>query len=211
MKDKLKEIHHRAKAIYLKEGIRRNMPLSELCSKLKISEEEYENFFASKANLIRSMLELERDAFMEIFARHDFEGVNAIDILMTVSKEIASQFLEMTASITYSLRKQYPKIYREHFNKRSEFIFDKIKINLTKGINQGIYRNDLSIELLARLYISRLIDIHNPDFFPPDKFSFATLFEVMFDSFIRSIANENGMAYYESKRSELDFGFKKSV
>jgi len=145
---------------------------------------------------------------MDIFDQYDFEGVNAIDILMTVSRELATRFKEMTASISYSLRRLYPRIYQEHFSERSEFIFGKIQINLTKGINQGIYRSDLSIELLARLYISRLIDIHNPDFFPPDKFSFNTLFDVMIDSFIRSIANEKGLAYYEEKRKSLDFEIK---
>ncbi|MCK4361200.1 MAG: hypothetical protein KAV70_05605, partial [Bacteroidales bacterium] len=80
-----------------------------------------------------------------------------------------------------------------------DFIFGKIKINLTKGINQGIYRDDLSIELIARLYISRLTDIHNPEFFPPEKFSFQTFFDVMFENFIRGIAKPEGIKYYEKQ------------
>lgn len=199
------QIHLKAKALYLRESIRKNMPVGELCEKLEITREEFDRYFGSKANMVRKLLQMEREAFMNIFAEYDFEGVNAIDILMTVSRELAKRFKEMTASISYSLRKLYPSIYQEHFSERSEFIFNKIQINLTKGINQGIYRNDLSIELLARLYISRLIDIHNPDFFPPDKFSFNTLFEVMFDSFIRSITNEKGLAYYEEKKKSIDF------
>ena len=66
-----------------------------------------------------------------------------------------------------------------------------------------MYRNDLSIELVARLYIRRLIDLHNPEFFPADKFSFQTLFDVMFDTFIRGISNEKGIAYYEKQKSNL--------
>ena len=81
-----------------------------------------------------------------------------------------------------------------------DFIFSKIKINLQKGISQGIYRDDLSIELVARLYMSRLIDLHNPDFFPPEEFSFDTLFDTMFENFIRSIANEDGLKYWEKKK-----------
>jgi hypothetical protein len=205
MKDRLREILQKAKAYYLKEKIHKNIPVSELCKNLGITKKEYDQYFGSKANLVKKLLQIEREAFMEIFDQYDFEGINAIDILMTVSKEMANRFREMTASISYSLRRLYPRIYQEHFSARSEFIFEKIQINLTKGINQGIYRDDLSIELLARLYISRLIDIHNPEFFPPDKFSFNTLFDVMIDSFIRSIANEKGLVYYEEKRKSLDF------
>ena len=75
-----------------------------------------------------------------------------------------------------------------------------MKINIEKGIRQGIYREDLSIELLARLYISRLIDLHNPAFFPPEKFSFKVLYEVMIDNFIRGIANDEGLVHYKKLR-----------
>jgi hypothetical protein len=105
--------------------------------------------------------------------------------------------------MTFDLKKYYPDIYHKHVDDRIEFIFGKIKINIEKGINQGMYRNDLSIELVARLYIRRLIDLHNPEFFPADKFSFQTLFDVMFDTFIRGIANEKGIAYYEKQKSNL--------
>ena len=74
-----------------------------------------------------------------------------------------------------------------------------------------MYRDDLSIELIARLYISRLIDLHNPDFFPPDKFSFATLFEVMFENFIRGISNEEGIKYYKKQKKSMKFDLQQHI
>ncbi len=135
----------------------------------------------SHEELVEKILEIERQKFEEIFQIHNFEGVNAIDILLIVSKEVAKYYILVTPSITLQLKEKFPKIYQEHFDKRLEFIFNKIQINLTKGIAQGMYREDLSIELLARLYMSRLIDMHNPDLFPPEKFSFETLFALMFE------------------------------
>ncbi len=151
------------------------------------------------------LLELERQKFEDIFARHDFEGWNAIDILLTVSKEVAKNFILVSPAITIHLKVKYPKIYQEHFEKRLEFIFMKIQINITKGINGGMYRDDLSIELLGRLYLSRLIDIHNPDLFPPEKFSFDTLFNVMFQDLIRSIGTPEGIKYFEKKIKSVKF------
>jgi hypothetical protein len=42
--------------------------------------------------------------------------------------------------------------------------------HIEQGIQQGVYRQDLSVELVSRIYISRLIDIHNPDFFRQTNF-----------------------------------------
>jgi hypothetical protein len=121
-----------------------------------------------------------------------------------VSKAIQDNFTDISPSVTLDLNKYYPEIYRKHVDFRIEFIFEKIKINLEKGIKQGMYRDDLSTELVARLYIRRLIDLHNPEFFPADQFSFETLFDVMFDNFIRGIANEKGILYYEQQKMKVN-------
>ncbi len=178
---------------------------TEIEQKTGIKKEELKQLVKNKEELVEKILELERQKFEEIFLTHDFEGVNAIDILLIVSKEMAKYFVLISPSITMHLKEKYPKIYQDHFDKRLEFIFGKIQINITKGINQGIYRDDLSIELLARLYLSRLIDIQNPDLFPPEKYSFKMLFEVMFEDLVRSIAKPEGIAYFEKKIKSVKF------
>jgi hypothetical protein len=183
---------------------------AEIEQKTGIKKEEIQSLMSSKEDLVVKILEIERQKFEEIFIIHDFEDVNAIDILLTVSKELAKNFLLISPAITIHLKEKYPNIYQEHFDKRLQFIFNKIQINITKGINQGIYREDLSIELLARLYLSRLIDIHNPDLFPPEKFSFEKLFEVMFEDLVRSIAKPEGIAYFEEKIKSVIFEVDKS-
>jgi hypothetical protein len=179
--------------------------LDEISRRTGVPKEEILKYFSGEEELVEKALEFERLRFEEIFKIHDFEGVNAIDILLTVSKEVADKFLDVSPSVTFVLKKHFPDIYQKHFELRRDFIYGKIQINLTKGINQGMYRDDLSIELVARLYLSRLIDLHNPDFFPPEKFSFETIFNVMFESLIRSIAKPEGLEYYEKKRKSIRF------
>jgi hypothetical protein len=183
----------------------RNLTLNNICKNLNISKEELKKYVSSEAELVEKVLELERESFKSIFDEHNFEDVNAIDILLIVSQEMNGRFRDLTPSVTFDLKTLYPEIYQRHFELRIEFIFSKIKINIEKGIRQGMYRQDISIELLARLYISRLIDLHNPVFFPPDKFSFPLLFEVMFENFIRGIANDDGLAYFKKRRKSYRF------
>ncbi|HNQ82766.1 MAG TPA: hypothetical protein PLW31_10700 [Bacteroidales bacterium] len=170
-----------------------------------IPEKVIRSCFSNEAELVEKVLDFERHRFEEIFKIHDFEGVNAIDILLTVSKEVAEKFMDISPSVTFVLKRHFPEIYQQHFILRRDFIYEKIKINLSKGISQGMYRDDLSIELVARLYLSRLIDLHNPDFFPAEEFSFDTLFNVMFENFIRGIAKPEGLSYYEKKKKCFKF------
>ena len=183
----------------------RDITMRQLAERINVEYEVLKQHFRNKAELVRAALAYEREGFKNIFDTYDFEGTNAIDILMIVSKEVSQRYRQVNPALTTQLKKYYPDLYEEHLQARIDFIFTKITINLTKGINQGMYRQDLSIELVARLYISRLLDIHDPSFFPPERFSFGTLFRVMFEDFVRSIASQEGLKYWEERRSKVDF------
>lgn len=204
IQDELKPILETIRRKALEVGVR-NLSVDKLEPMIGADYSILKKYVRSNEDLVAKTLELEREKFAEIFLEYDFEGMNAIDILLIVSRELAQKFYDVSPSITHELKGMFPEIYQHHFEERIRFISDKIRINLTKGISQGMYRNDLSIELIARLYISRLIDIHNPDFFPPEAFSFKTLFDQMFESLVRSVATTQGLAYFEQQKNSAGF------
>lgn len=204
IQEELKPLLETIRRKALEVGVR-NLSIDKLEPMIGNDYEILKKYVRSNEELVAKTLELEREKFAEIFIEYDFEGMNAIDILLIVSRELAQKFYDISPSITHELKGLFPEIYQHHFDERIRFISDKIRINLTKGINQGMYRSDLSIELIARLYISRLIDIHNPDFFPPEAFSFQTLFDQMFESFVRSVATSDGLTYFEQQKNSAGF------
>ena len=205
MEHSIVEILDRVRDLFFKYGVR-SISMNDICKEVGISRNKIYSIFATKNELVEKLLELERENFEIIFDTDRFDGeVNAIDILLMVSKEVGNKFTDISPSMTFDLKKFYPEIYHKHIDERIEFIFDKIKINLEKGIKQGVYRDDLSVELVSRLYIRRLMDLHDPEIFPVDKFSFQTIFDVMFDNFIRGIANEKGIEYYENQEKITSF------
>jgi TetR/AcrR family transcriptional regulator, cholesterol catabolism regulator len=177
-----------------------DISFDDIARELDISKEVIYTYFESKPILVESILEHERNTFNKIFDEYDFEDQNAIDILLIVSKEISQSYEILNPLLSIELKKFYPEVYERQFNKKRDFIFEKIKINIDKGINQGYYRNDLSIELIARLYILKLMDIHDPENFIPDDLSFEKFFDLMFESLIRGIANPKGIEYYEQRK-----------
>lgn len=198
MEEKLKAILVKARDVSFTYGIR-SMSMDDISGKLGISKSTLYKYVKNKTDLVEKILEFEREGFKKIFLDYDFEGVNAIDILLIVSKEVSKNFQNVNPSITFELKKYYPEIYQKHIDERTNFIFEKIQINLHKGISQGMYREDLSIELAARLYISRLLDLLNEELFPTEKFSFQTLFNFMFENWVRGIAKPEGIAYFEKQ------------
>ena len=161
--------------------------------------------FGNESRLVEEILNYEQQNLENIFADFDFGGANAIDGLLGVSMEISNKFVNIIPSITFDLRLLFPEVRQKFVEKRISFVNSKIKSNFAQGMSQGMYRPDLSAELVSRIYISRLIDLHNPDFFPNETISFTVLFDVMFDTFIRGICTDEGIKYYERKIKGMKF------
>lgn len=203
MDQELKSLISRIRSIANENGIEA-VSLEKLYEHPRIPDELLEQYFQTNEVLAEKILADERNKFEEIFVEHDFEGYNdAIDILFTVVIEMARKFYHLSPSVTYKYQKLYPEIYQKHIEERINFIYGKIQINLQKGISLGFYRDDVSIELVARLYIRRLIDLHDTDNFPPEQFSMETMFIQMFERFVRSVATEKGIAYFEAKKKKM--------
>lgn len=161
--------------------------------------------FGNESGLVEAVLNCEQQNLENIFSEFDFSSANAIDGLLKVSKEISNKFVNILPSITFDLRLLFPEVRQKFVEKRINFVNAKIKTNFEQGMRQGMYRPDLSAELVSRIYMSRLIDLHNPDFFPNETISFSVLFDVMFDTFIRGICTEEGKIFYEKKIKCMKF------
>jgi hypothetical protein len=200
MDQELKSIITKIRTIANEKGIEA-ISLEMLYKNPDIPDDVLEKYFLDNETLAEKILEDERSHFEEIFVEHNFDGYNdAIDILFTVIIEMARKFYHLSPSVTYKYQQRYPEVYQKHIEERINFIYGKIQINLQKGISLGFYRDDVSIELVARLYIRRLIDLHDTDNFPPENFSMETMFIQMFERFVRSVATEKGIAYFEKKK-----------
>jgi hypothetical protein len=167
-----------------------------------VPAEMVDKYIKDNKHLAKLILQNERNHFESIFTKFDFEQKNAIDTLFTVSKEIADNFNKLSPALTHQYRQMFPEIYQENFDLKAEFVYQKIFLHFKKGIWEGLYRDDVSIELVARGFISRLIDLHNPENFPPKEFSFSTVFYHMMENFVKSIATEKGLEYWEEKKKK---------
>lgn len=168
-----------------------------------IDADIFNKYIHSDKDFIDQVLELELTKFAEIFTENNFVGMNAIDAFLVVSRELAKKFYKISPIVTHEVKDLYPDIYEHHLQGRIDLVSQKVKDNLECGMGQNMYRNDISSELIARLYISRVIDIHNPIYFPPETYSFNMLFQQMVDSFIRSVATQEGLAYFEKQKKSF--------
>jgi len=198
MDERVERILSESLRLFKKNGIR-SVSMDDVSKELGMSKKTIYQFFANKSELVESVLNHMHDKEQLPCLGEAAANMNAIDILLAVSKNVSVQLKDMNPINAYELQKYYPAIYREFVIRKRDHVFEQVKQNFTQGIAEGIYRNDLDIDLVARLYIQKLVDVHDPEFLSSVNFGFEKVFQVMFDNHIRGIANAEGLAYYEKQ------------
>jgi TetR/AcrR family transcriptional regulator, cholesterol catabolism regulator len=200
---KVERILSESLRLFKKNGIR-SVSMDDVSKELGMSKKTIYQYVANKAELVEMVLNYLREKERTICIEGDIKQMNAIDILLAVSINVSKELKDMNPINAYELQKYYPSIYREFIMKKRDHVYEQVKQNFEQGIAEGIYRNDLDIDLVARLYIQKLIDVHDPEFLSSGNFSIEKVFQVMFDNHIRGIANAEGLTYYEKQTKLLN-------
>lgn len=203
MDEKLDHILSESLRLFKKNGIR-SVTMDDISKELGMSKKTIYQHFANKTELVEKVLNHMLVKESTVCVNEAELKLNAIDVLLAVSRNVSKQMKDLNPINAFELQKYYPALFREFVNKKRDHVFLQVKQNFAQGISEGIYRNDLDIDLVARLYIQKLVDVHDQEFLASVNFGFEKVFQVMFDNHIRGIANAEGLAYYEKQTNTLN-------
>ena len=199
---KVRNIPDRSREIFMKYGIR-SVSMDDISRELGMSKKTLYQHFLNKSDLVKQVLLFNQEDFERKISNILNENHNAVDDLLYISLIINSHMEEVNQAFTFDLQKYYPDLYREFLDKKRNFASHYLTNNILKGIRENLYRSDLNVELLAKLYVQKIEDLHDPQFYDREKISFGEVFQVMFENHIRGIANENGIKYFEDRKKTL--------
>jgi AcrR family transcriptional regulator len=203
MDERFKNIIGKTLDLFKKYGIR-SVSMDDIARELSISKKTIYQYVSNKEDLIAEVLEYENDTLKVLIDNLENDEVNAIDALLEVSLFFSKEIRETNPVLSFDLNKYYPELYRKHVNEKREFGYKKIYNNLLIGKSQGLFREELNPELVARLYVQKIEDVMDPEFLDSAKFSFETVFKVMFENHIRGISNPTGIEYYEKQVKKMN-------
>lgn len=202
MNEKLTLILQTSGQLFKKYGIR-SISMDDIAREIGMSKKTLYQYVENKPDLIEKLLAHHVDDSQACIVE-DHKDLNAIDILLRVSMKVSEEMKDFNPVVAFDLEKFYPALYKSFVMAKREHVYKHIKENLEQGIKENIYRSDIDADLVAKLYVQKLRDVHDPDFLSSVEFSQEKVFQVMFENHIRGISNAEGIAYYERKMNELN-------
>jgi len=133
----------------------RSVTMDDIARELGISKKTLYQSVENKADLLEQIFRMhmreERAAMEEIRNATS----DAVEEMLGIGRYVVEKVSGISPNMIYDLQKYYQPQWRRMKAEMQEHVHSVITDNLQRGIAQGLYRKDLSPDIVARLYVGK--------------------------------------------------------
>jgi len=122
---------------------------------------------------------------------------DAIDEMLQIAKHVLARLRSYSPTVLYDLQKYYKDIWQLLQNHHRKKIYAVIRDNIENGMKQGLYRDNLNADIIAKLYVSKTIIVSDEELFPLQQYNKEDLFKEYIEYHIHGIASKKGLKLLE--------------
>ena len=156
MKDK---IINKAKEMFLRLGFK-SITMDDIACEMCISKKTIYKYFSNKDILIEESIQAVHKEIRATLNKIAEENFNAIEENFEVKRMFREMFKSAESSPIYQLKKHYPEIYDKVLSMQVSVCEDCFRQNITKGIREGLYRENLDVDNYIKFYYTLIFNIN---------------------------------------------------
>ncbi|MGL2965185.1 TetR/AcrR family transcriptional regulator [Flavobacterium sp. XGLA_31] len=190
------KIIQKATDMYLTLGFK-SVTMDDIASEMGISKKTIYQHFENKNSLVEAVT---MNLFETISCGIDAiltMGKNPIEELFVIKDFVLKNLKNESTSPIYQLQKYYPQIHKTLMSRQFDKMGDCVLVNLKKGMEQNLFRDDINVELIARFYFAGMTSIKDAELFNPIQFSTKEVQEAYLEYHLRGICTSKGVAILE--------------
>lgn len=170
----------------------KSVTMDDLANAMGISKKTIYSHFINKTDLVEVTTMTMSDTIKQGIEAIISLEKNPIEELYEIKRFIMDQLKDEKSSPLYQLQKYYPKIHTVLKQKQFESMQVCVEQNVRRGMAQGIYRESLNVEFVARIYFLGAMGIKDNELFPTKFFSTMQLMDHFLEYHLRAIVNPKG-------------------
>lgn len=187
-----KEIIKATLPLFLKIGFK-NVTMDDVARNMSISKKTIYEHFENKKALIEAAVNT-----LILNVGHEVEVIqkaaeNPIAAIYKVKTMVLQYLRDEENSPQIQLQKYYPEIYQKFKFKEFDLLGNHFRSSLQQGIEMNLFRQDIDIDFISRIYFSGLRNIRDIQLFPRTQFQIEELMGLFFEYHLRGISTDKGI------------------
>ena len=207
MNAELENIVERVLCLYRKFGIK-SVTMDDVARELGISKKTLYQYFSDKDDLVAKIIEYEGSRRESEFDKITGAQLDAIAELLAVTRYLNVMMKDHSVVIDHDLKKYYPAHHARIQELSRNRMYESVLQNMRKGKSEGIFRQDLNEEIIAKLHVSRVMCMYDNPIYSVTEMTSPKVFSEILIYHIRGIANEKGIQMLENYLKNDEYKFQ---
>ncbi len=174
----------------------KSVTMDDIAKELGISKKTIYQHFNDKDAIVKEVVEIELNSEQCDIDRLEAEASDPIEEVMRTSDYMRTSVATMNPVLLNDLKKYHPKAWAIFQKHKHEHIIQSISGNLQRGVDAGLYRDDIDVKVLARMRVEQIEMAFDPAIFPPQKFAMIEVHTQLIHHFLRGILTAQGFEVY---------------
>lgn len=191
-----------AENLFMKYGVR-SISMDDIARHLSVSKKTLYQHFADKEDIVTITCQSHIEGVSKEFEEIKNSSKNAIDELAKISLCLKQNSEEMNPSLLFDLQKYHPKAWGVWLNHKNKFIRESVVRNLKQGIEEGYFRPEINMEVIATMRLELVQLAFDDQIFPPSQFKLSEVQVQIFDHFVYGLVTEKGRKLYQKYKETL--------
>jgi AcrR family transcriptional regulator len=168
-------------------GIRR-VTMDEIAVKTGMSKKTIYQSFENKDELVEAVLEEHLKKNLSLCGSNKTKAENAVhEILLNI--DTLQEFLaELNPVLFHDLEKFHYEAFLKLSQHKNNFMYNTVKENLEWGIKEGLYREDLDVDVTTKIRLETIFLPFNQEIFPFRKYNLVDVEKQTLEHYLYGIA-----------------------
>jgi len=171
----------------------KSVTMDDIANAMGISKKTIYAHFSNKTELVEVVTFSVLDHISEGIDRINAASINPIEELYDIKMFVINYLKSVKVSPQHQLKKYYPQIYERLQIKQFEKMHSSFENSLKMGMNTGLFRPDIDVNFISRLYFNGVTAIRDISVFPESDFDKNYLFESYLEYHLRAITTLKGL------------------
>jgi len=186
------KIISKCEELFLELGFK-NVTMDDIAYAMGISKKTIYIHFSNKTELIENVVFSVLEFFHKNIEQINKEAVNPIEELYDIKMFVMNYLKNERGSTQFQLKKYYPKIFEQLEVKKFQKMHSSVEKGLKKGIKLNLFRDNIDVGFISRVYFMGMTGIRNTDVFSEEDFSKNYLMESYLEYHLRAIVTAKGL------------------
>lgn len=188
MKEK---ILHESTGLFVRFGIR-SVTMDDISKHMSISKKTIYQYFKDKEDLVFQCTEAYFKNEAEEIKTIERKSKNAIEYIFHITVCLREDMKDMNQGALYDLQKYYPSAYEIYKKFKGKLVLQSVTKFLEQGKKEGVFRETINSEIMARLRMEEIEMSFNPEKFPSCPNSMIEIHNQLFEHFIYGLLTPKG-------------------